>query len=413
MDTPLEKANFKQKLIKNWKQIAKYSIFLFLGIWLIRFFSGHQVDKEQLRIATVKRGDLISQVEASGTVKVSGLISFYSPIDSYIKDVFKREGHYVEQGDTLLTIDSSELDKSILEIRNKIRISQNNLKTKEIEFQILQVNNKKNKELFESNKEKHTQQVNVAKKLKKIGAISDGDVLVRKAELKKDNIDLKYLAKTQNLQQERLQQEIATLRLTIEISRNEYRFLLKHKEQCVLVAKQAGAVSKQAFLGGEKLQKGQLIAQVSNLKDFIVEAQISQRQVDRVHLGQACVIRINDRDYQAKLSLLQPELKNGYGIAELSFEKGQKLQLKQNQRAQVFIQTGFKKNTLVVERGAFLSAGGRFAFKVEHGLAKKVAINTGGRNYSLVEILSGLKEGDEIIVSQIASFIDWDEFKIN
>jgi HlyD family secretion protein len=413
MDTILKPPSFKEKLFKNWQSVLKYVLITVVCFWLLSSFAGHSVDKDQVRIATVKRGDLVTQIEGSGNVKVSGLNSFYSPVESYVKDVFKREGHSVIKGDTILTIDSSELDKSILEIRNRIRISQNNLKTKDIEFEVLQVNNKKNKEIYETNREKHLHELNVSTKLNKMGAISEGDVLVKKAELKKDEIDLKYLAQIQSLQQQKLQQEIETLKLNIQISENEYAFQKNLKLQTVLVANETGAVSKQVYLGGEKLQKGQLIAQVSNLSSFVVKAQISQRQLDRVQVGQPVIVKINDRDYTGVLALLQPEIKNGYGVGEINFDKNQNLQLKQNQRAQVFIQTGFKENTLLIERGAFISAGGRYAFKVEDDTAIKTAISLGGRNYKVVEVLSGLEEGDKIVVSQITSFIDWDKFKIN
>ena len=128
MDSIIKPPSFKEKVVESWKKILKYSLSSIFIFWLLYNFSGHNVDREKVILATVKRGNLVSQVEGSGNVKVSGLNSFYSPVGSYVKDVYKREGHSVEKGDTLLIIDSSELDKSILEIKNRIRISQNNLK---------------------------------------------------------------------------------------------------------------------------------------------------------------------------------------------------------------------------------------------------------------------------------------------
>ena len=412
MDTVIKPPSMKDKFMKNKKSVIKYTLILVTVVFVLSRFAGHSVDRSMVRIAAITKGDLISQVEGAGVVKASGLMSFYSPVNSYVKNVLKREGHNVSKGDTILMIDSSELEKSIHELKNRIRISRNDLKTKEIEFEVLQVNNKKNKEVYEINKEKNTHELNVSKRLNKIGAIAEGDVLVKEAELKKDEVNLKYLAKTQALQQLKLQQEIETLRLNIEISQNELEFQENLLKQTILVSSDDGAVSNQPFLGGEKLQKGQLVAQVTNMKNFIVETQISQRQLEKVHVGQPVVVRINDKDYKGVLSLLQPEIKNGYGVGEVTFKGNKKLQLKQNQRAQVFIQTGFKENTLLVERGGFLSAGGRHVFKVEDDVARRVPVSIGGKNYSVVEILSGLEEGDQIIVSQINSYAEWDEFKI-
>jgi HlyD family secretion protein len=67
----------------------------------------------------------------------------------------------------------------------------------------------------------------------------------------------------------------------------------------------------------------------------------------------------------------------------------------------------------MIERGAFLNAGGNFAFVVTDNIAKRVTIQLGGRNYTHVEIKTGVNENDIIVVSRIDDFFDYDKFIIN
>ena len=79
--------------------------------------------------------------------------------------------------------------------------------------------------------------------------------------------------------------------------------------------------------------------------------------------------------------------------------------LRQNQRLNTQIILEHKENVLQVQRGQFLeSSGGRFAYKVLNGLAEKTAITTGARSLSHIEILQGLKAGDQIIISGTDTF---------
>ena len=83
--------------------------------------------------------------------------------------------------------------------------------------------------------------------------------------------------------------------------------------------------------------------------------------------------------------------------------------LKQNQRVSARILLESRDNVLTVKRGPFLeSGGGRFAYVIDGDLATKQQIQIGATSVSSVEILSGLSEGQTIIVSSSRDFEDAD-----
>src|SRR3546814_1082346 len=72
------------------------------------------------------------------------------------------------------------------------------------------------------------------------------------------------------------------------------------------------------------------------------------------------------------------------------------------------------KNVLMVERGPFLEQdGGSFAWVVEGGSATRRPIQDGASSLSNVEIVSGLEEGDRIVVSGTDKFGNAEQVRLN
>ena len=73
-----------------------------------------------------------------------------------------------------------------------------------------------------------------------------------------------------------------------------------------------------------------------------------------------------------------------------------------------------RKDVLMVERGPFVEQeGGRFAWVVEGRSAVRRPVQTGVSSLGYVEIVSGAKEGDRIVVSGSDQFGDAERVAIN
>ncbi len=55
---------------------------------------------------------------------------------------------------------------------------------------------------------------------------------------------------------------------------------------------------------------------------------------------------------------------------------------------------------MLLPRGPFVeSEGGRFAYLVDKGIARRTPLKIGATSISAVEILDGLKEGDKVVIA--------------
>jgi HlyD family secretion protein len=88
--------------------------------------------------------------------------------------------------------------------------------------------------------------------------------------------------------------------------------------------------------------------------------------------------------------------------------------LRQNQRVTVRVMMDELIGVLKLQRGSFAeTGGGRIAFVLrEDGLAERRDIRLGARSAAEVEVLSGLAEGDRVIISSITEFEDLDTIQV-
>jgi HlyD family secretion protein len=106
---------------------------------------------------------------------------------------------------------------------------------------------------------------------------------------------------------------------------------------------------------------------------------------------------------------------NGEVNARLRFADGQQPPgLRQNQRLSARIVLDTRRNVLMVDRGPFLEqGGGTSAYVMDGDTAVKRPIQTGASSLGAVEIVSGAKEGDRIVVSGSDLFGDAERVVIN
>src|SRR3546814_563179 len=157
------------------------------------------------------------------------------------------------------------------------------------------------------------------------------------------------------------------------------------------------------------------VLSVVDLDKFEVEIKVPESFARDLGIGIPAQVTSNGKTYKAEVSAVSPEVVNGEVNARLRFAEGQQPPgLRQNQRLSSRIVLDTRKNVLMVERGPFLEQdGGSFAWVVEGGSATRRPIQAGASSLSNVEIVSGLEEGDRIVVSGTDQFGNAEQVRIN
>jgi HlyD family secretion protein len=114
------------------------------------------------------------------------------------------------------------------------------------------------------------------------------------------------------------------------------------------------------------------------------------------------------------VSTISPEVVNNEVAARLRFAGATPSQLRQNQRLSVRVLLDRRDNVPTLRRGSFVDeSGGAYAYVLQDGLAVKRPLRVGARSIDKVEILDGLKVGDEVVISGAEAFQGAPQVAIN
>lgn len=119
---------------KILKQISKHKIIAVLiflagatGIYfIVRASSNSSSTETQYTIGAVEKGSIISTVSSTGQVNSSNQLDIKTTASTTVLTVNKKEGDEVKEGDIILTLDTTDIDKQIRSAKISLETAQNN-----------------------------------------------------------------------------------------------------------------------------------------------------------------------------------------------------------------------------------------------------------------------------------------------
>ena len=144
---------------------------------------------------------------------------------------------------------------------------------------------------------------------------------------------------------------------------------------------------------------------VVDLSALEIEVQVSEVFAHDLSVGMPAEINDASGKYVGEVSAVSPEVVNSQVTGRVRFGDKKPAGLRQNQQLTTRILIDEHPNVLMVDRGPFVDTGaGRVAYVVHGDVAERTAIQVGATSLNAVEIVSGLKEGDRIVISGTDEF---------
>jgi Cu(I)/Ag(I) efflux system membrane fusion protein len=179
----------------------------------------------------------------------------------------------------------------------------------------------------------------------------------------------------------------------------------KVQQTIVFRAPQSGVIDNLAIREGFYVKPGTTLMSIGSLEDVWVTAEVFERQAAQVKLGQLVTMTLGfvpGKTWQGQVDYIYPTLdaKTRTLSIRLRFDNVNML-LKPNMFAQIIIHTDSDEQTLLVPKEAVIRTGtqNRVVLVVAEGQYKSVEVNLGQVTSEFVQILNGLKLGDQVVSS--------------
>jgi HlyD family secretion protein len=372
---------------------------------IARLFSADQtISQAQLRFAKVQVGDLQRDVSVQGKVIAANSPTLFAP-SSGIVSLQIKAGDKVQDGQVLASIYSPELtnklsqegstyDQLAIEVgRHRIQIKSSLLNNQQA-IELALVN------LEASNVEKNRAELSIQNSL-----ISQRELEEKVAAFKRADLAYRHALQNHQLQKESMEFDLKSKLSQLERQEYVVKDLRRQVANLSIISPTDGIIGSVNIREKDTIALNAPLLTIIDLSIFEVEVKIPENYADDLGIGLKTEISFNGQTHMGEVTAISPEVFEGQVVGRIRFAQSDLAGLRQNQRVTARVLIESKENILKVKRGAFVeSGGGRIAYVVNNQSATKRSIQLGARSLGEVEVLSGLEQGDEIIISSLSRF---------
>jgi HlyD family secretion protein len=371
------------------------------------------VDAERVRIAEVRRGDLVRDLSAEGRVISANSPTLYA-ISGGTVTLRVVAGDTVKKDQVLAEIDSPELRSRLAQEEATLAGLEAEASRAELDGALTRANARKLLDQASVDRTAAARDLERNKRAFDGGAVAQIDVARAQDTLKKSELALAAAQQEFTLQGQGAGLDSRNKRLQADRQRAVVAELQRQVDALSLRAPFDGQVGQVLVAQRANVAANAAVLSVVDLSEFEVEIKVPESFARDLVMGIPAEVTGSSGTFPAAISAVSPEVVNGEVSARLRFKGTQPPGLRQNQRLSARIVLDTRRNVLMVERGPFVEqGGGAIAWVMDGSTAVKRPVHTGVSSLSAVEILDGVQPGDRIVVSGSDQFGDAERIRIS
>lgn len=359
------------------------------------------LSRDAVRIARVERGDVVAVVEASGVVVPESERLVTSPVEARLLRVMARPGDVVKAGDPLVELDAGAARVELARLTERVE----SLEIARAEAELARDRARRDVEARLSSRRLEASAASArlarARRLHDEGIISAELLDERELEVARANLDVAELERSLRADAEAARLRAEGLSLQLQQAARERE---EHARQLSLADSRAeapGVVTWVLDEPGRAVARGDVLARIASVETLRVRGTVSDSQARRVTRGMPVRVRFADFEIAGVVESVAPAVENGVlGFDVVLAERSE--WLKPSLRVDAWVVRESRRNALRIPPGASTRGLRATVFVVEDGVARPREVSFGLAGPDAVEILAGLREGEEVIVSDMS-----------
>ncbi|MFO8129567.1 MAG: efflux RND transporter periplasmic adaptor subunit [Bacteroidales bacterium] len=407
MDRIIAKKKWTTKKILIIAAVSAFAIFILYLLFFRDKASKLYVEKEQLTFARVLEDNFQEFIPVDGVVYPRTMLYIDAIQGGIVEAIYVEDGAILEKGEPILKLMNANMELSFMEQETRMYDALNNLRNTRVGLE-------QNKYLREREVAELKYQLDGAKKeyMRRQGLYRDSLISIKEFEDAQRNYNnikrqLKLTLELQRLDSISARIQIRQINNSMKRIDNNLELLRKNMEALNITAPAAGKLSSFSAEIGETKSAGEHLGQIDMMDGFELHANIDERYISRVHVGQKAEFDMNKTNYRLKISKIYTDVANGTFEVELQFQGKEPTTIKRGQTIQLKLMFSSASEATIIKRGGFFQkTGGNWIYVVDssEGTAHKRNIRIGRQNTRYYEVLEGLAPGEKVIISSYDSF---------
>jgi HlyD family secretion protein len=372
-------------------------------------------DKKGLKIATdkVSLQNIVEEVTASGTIYPENEVKISPDVSGEIIDLYIQEGEQVQKGQLLARINPDIYQTQLEQANAGLNNAKANAANVQAQLTRVRASLELQKKTYEMQKKLFEDKVISQQEFN----TAEAQYLMSKAEY--ESAEKQVLASQYNT-------------ASVQASVNQAG---KNYNRTNVIAPTSGVITGLVTKKGERVvgtaqMAGTEMMRISNLSRMEVRVEVNENDIVRIHVGDSAGVEVNafpGKMFKGIVTQVANSSKSTgvqmstdqvtkYEVKVLILESSYQKLLEENKGRWLFrpgmsstvhIYTTYKKQVTAIDVSAITmkekkgdaSEKEEVVFVYENGIAKKRVVKTGIQDTKFIHVISGLKEGDEVIVA--------------
>jgi HlyD family secretion protein len=380
-------------------------VVLVASILSVRALIQPSISNAEFTSAVVTTGNIENTINASGEVLPEFEEVLTSPINAALREVLMDAGMKIKAGQSILTLDKSAAQTEYDKLGFLIESKENEIRKLKLDLEKSFYDIKSNNSIKQLRISNFKDAVSSAQRLFKAGGGTKEDIDQAELNLKVAELEKQQLENEIKSKQQTMKIEIREAELSLAIQRNDQAALTRKLKLADIIATRDGVITWVNKNIGASVKEGESLARIANLSGYKVAGSISDTQLEELRNNMPAIIRINDTQLRGSINNISPAVNNSIVSFDVGLEQKDSKLLRPNLKVDVFLITATRTKVLRLPNGpAFKGSNEQLVFVLKNGIAEKRLVKLGLSNFDFVEILSGLKQGEEVITSDMKGY---------
>ena len=360
------------------------------------------VDRNTIVIETVKRGEMIRDVRGNGTLVPEITRWVPAPADGRVEKILLQAGVEVDPSTVIVELHNPQLEQQATDAEFQVKAAEADAENLKVRLESETMTQKAAIATINSQYSQAKLQLDADEVLGKDGYIAA-------LQLKISRVAVQDLANRLKVEQERLAVNSKSTRAQLNAAASRLDQLralaaLRRQEFDALKVRAgtAGVLQQVSVQVGQQVTPGFNIARVADPTSLKAVLRVGETQIKDVRIGQPVVVDTRNGLIQGTVSRIDPAAREGTFEIDASLIGPLPPSARPDLSVDGTIELERLKDVLKVGRPAFGQAFqtiGMFVLTPDGSEAVRTTVKLGRNSVSTIEILEGLKEGDQVIIS--------------
>jgi HlyD family secretion protein len=406
------------------KKRIRQAIYAFVGLLAVVLVSvglsrlkpaAPTVERAVIWPDTVKRGPMVRQVRGLGILTPEDIRWIPATTQGRVEKIILRPGTAVKPDNVILELTNPQLEQQLQDAELKLAAALAGLENLKVQLQNDLLQTQATGAEIEAN-------FNKAKMQAQMNAALAKDQLVSELVLKQSNIEADQLGVRNQIAKNQLESKADSMRAQLAVQQSlidQARAVLQltrqQRDELKVRAGLEGMLQLVPVEVGQQVAPGTNLARVANPSRLKAEIKIAETQTKDIQLGQKAEIDTRIGIVEGRVVRIDPSVQNGTRTVDVTLVGELPRGAVPDLSVDGTIELERLNDVLFTGRPAFgqeQSVVGLFKVTPDGSGAERVQVKLGRSSVNTVEVLSGLKVGEQVILSDMSAYDAYDRIRL-